>query len=177
MTVSRVILVGLMGSGKSTVGALLAAAMGWRFVDTDDSVAAAAGMSVAEIFLAEGEAAFRRMERAAVARAAGENNVVVASGGGAVLDADNRAAMRRDGSAVVWLTAATEVLAARVGKAPARPLLSGGDVRARLAALISERESLYQEVASCRIVQQEGDTPQNTVDQILNHLNQKNKPQ
>ena len=80
----RIVLTGFMGSGKSTVGPLLAARLGWRFVDADDVIAAEAGCSIPEIFTREGEAAFRERERAVIARLAGESALVLALGGGAL---------------------------------------------------------------------------------------------
>src|ERR1700683_4779598 len=83
----RIVLTGFMGSGKSTVGPLLARQLGWKFVDADDVIAAEAGATIPEIFAREGEAAFRERERAAIARLASEDALVLALGGGAIEDA------------------------------------------------------------------------------------------
>jgi shikimate kinase len=138
----HVILVGLSGSGKSTVGRLLGDRLSRPFVDTDDVVVALAGRPIPEIFAAEGEAAFRAVERRAVAWALEGAPGVVATGGGAPLDAANRERLWA-GNLVVWLDAPVDVLVRRVGAAGAgRPLLSG-DAAARLARLAEARRPVY----------------------------------
>jgi len=147
-----VLLCGLMGSGKSRVGRALASRLGWDFVDTDESVERAAGMKISEIFAREGEAAFRRREREAIL-ALPTHRCVVALGGGAVVDAENRRVLREKGT-LVWLDAAPETLAERIGDSQKRPLLAGLDRAgriARLAELRAERESAYAE-ADVRVV-------------------------
>jgi shikimate kinase len=145
-----VVLVGMMASGKSTVGRALAERMGWDFVDSDAQVEARTGRTVAEIWREDGEPAFRRLESEALAAAlaaARERPAVVAAAGGVVLDPDNRR-MLREGGRVVWLRARPETLAARLGPDPGhRPLLDR-DPAATLARLAAEREGLYAEVAS-----------------------------
>lgn len=89
--VRRIVLTGFMGSGKSTVGPLVAQRLGWRFVDADDEIEAEAGVPIAELFARHGEAAFRERERAAIARLAGSEQVVLALGGGAIEDTQTRA--------------------------------------------------------------------------------------
>jgi shikimate kinase len=138
----HVVLVGLSGSGKSTVGRLLAARLGRAFVDTDDLVVALAGCSIPDLFAREGEVAFRAVERRAVAGAVGGPPAVIATGGGAPTDATNRAALWR-GNLVVWLDAPVEALAARVGAAgTGRPLLAGGAAE-RLVGLAEARRPVY----------------------------------
>jgi shikimate kinase len=138
----HVVLVGLSGSGKSTVGRLLGDRLGRPFVDTDDVVVALAGRPIPEIFAADGEAAFREVERRAVAWALEGPPGVVATGGGAPLDATNRERLWA-GNLVVWLDAPVDVLVRRVGAAGAgRPLLSGG-AAARLARLAEARRPVY----------------------------------
>jgi shikimate kinase len=138
----HVVLVGLSGSGKSTVGRLLAARLGRVFVDTDDLVVALAGCSIPDLFASEGEKAFRAVERRAVAGAVGGPPAVIATGGGAPTDETNRAALW-EGNLVVWLDAPVEVLATRVGVAGAgRPLLAGGAAE-RLAGLAEARRPVY----------------------------------
>jgi shikimate kinase len=139
-----VLLIGPMGSGKSRVGRALASSLGWPFLDTDAEVERAAGMSIAEIFAREGEAGFRRLERAALA-ALPERRCVAALGGGAVVAEENRRILAQKG-VLVWLDAQPETLAARVGAGAERPLLAGLDRVgriARLAALRTERASAY----------------------------------
>jgi shikimate kinase len=100
----NLVLVGLMGSGKSTVGRQLAERLGRSFIDTDAVVADRAGRTIAEIFQTDGEAAFRHMESQIIAEVTSAGGAVIATGGGAVLSAENRALMRQD-SLVVWLQA------------------------------------------------------------------------
>ncbi|HEY7107331.1 MAG TPA: shikimate kinase [Acidimicrobiia bacterium] len=158
----HLVLVGLMGAGKTTVGTRCAARMGRDFVDTDQLVEATAGISVAEVFERDGEAAFRELERAAVRDAcASPAPLVIACGGGAVLDAGSRAVLQASGL-VVWLQAPAAVLGARVGSAEDRPLL-GGEAGAvttleRLAVL---RAPAYEAAAEITI-----DTDGRTVDEV-----------
>lgn len=162
----HLVLVGLMGAGKTTVGRRLAERMDRPFVDTDELVEALTGRSVSEIFTTDGEGAFRDLERGAVADAcAAPDPIVIACGGGAVLDATNRAALRAAGF-VVWLQAATERLAARVGGGEDRPLLRGGAARARLERLAALRSDLYEAVADVAVPTDERDVEQ-VVDAVL----------
>ncbi len=147
---THLVLVGLMGAGKSTVGRRCATRLDRPFVDTDELVEAGAGATVEEIFRTDGEAAFRVLERRAIADvSASPTPLVVACGGGAVLDADNRAALRRTGC-VVWLDGSPEALAVRVGDGTGRPLLTGG-VSTRLASLAASREPSYEAAAHARV--------------------------
>jgi shikimate kinase/3-dehydroquinate synthase len=138
-----VVLVGLMGAGKSQVGRALARRLGWEFVDTDAAVEAREGRPVAAIFREKGEAYFREVERRVLRQAARGHARVVATGGGAVLAAASRHLLRGAGP-VFYLRAPAEVLAARLGDDPRRPLL-GDDPHAALDRLLRERESLYVE--------------------------------
>lgn len=151
----HVLLVGMMGAGKSTVARLVAARLGRPHVDTDVEVERAAGSSVREIFSTRGEAGFRVEEsRVLAAVLGGSVPVVVSVGGGAVLDDTNRAALRGAGT-VVWLRARPDTLARRVGRNADRPLLAaaadatgpGGPAPA-LARIEAQRRGLYEEVAS-----------------------------
>jgi shikimate kinase len=157
-TPRRVLLVGMMGAGKTTVGELFARRLGWRYVDSDDEVEALTGRSVKELFSAGGEQAFRPLESHALAAALEDDEpAVVSVAGGAVLDPANRALLRRAGT-VVWLRARPETLLRRVRAdmaAPARvgsgaddhrPLLVS-DPEGALVRLDRERRRLYQEIA------------------------------
>ena len=128
MTSSRIFLVGLSGSGKSTVGPLLAQRLGWEFADSDREIEREHGRPVTDIFAAEGEPKFRELEAAALRRLAAHEPIVVATGGGAPTDEGSRRAM---GSGfVVWLVASPERAAARLAANPEteeRPLLEGED--------------------------------------------------
>lgn len=158
MTVA--VLVGMPGSGKSTVGRRLAARLGVPFADSDDLVVAATGRSVAALF-AESEARFRAAEATAILDALDGFDGVLALGGGSLLSAAVRSALTTTPVPVVLLRAGLDTLAARVGDAADRPLLVG-DPRARLAHLEAERAALYA-AAAARVV----DTDGRTVDEVV----------
>lgn len=147
----HLVLVGLMGAGKSTVGAACAERLHRPLLDTDHLVETAAGRSVREIFDAEGEAGFRALERDAVERAADGDPAVIACGGGVAVDPANRAVLR-DRGFVVWLDAPVDALADRASRAPGvRPLLAVGDPVATLERLADERHDAYAGIAHVRI--------------------------
>jgi shikimate kinase len=157
----HLVLVGLMGAGKTTVGHACARRLGRDFVDTDDVVTRLAGMPVPEVFATGGEAQFRALERQAVADVfASPVALVVACGGGTVVDADNRRRVR-DGGFVVWLQAPAAVLAERVGDGRDRPLLQG-DPRGSLDRLLAMREPAYEAVADVTV-----DTEARSVDEVV----------
>ena len=138
-----IVLVGLMGAGKTTVGRRLAARLGLPFVDTDAEVARAAGLAVAQMFDRLGEAAFRERERDAVARLAAGPPRVIAAGGGAFVDEVGRGLLLAS-CTTVWLDAGVETRARRVGRdGGGRTLLRGRDPRAALAALAEQRRPFY----------------------------------
>jgi shikimate kinase len=141
----RVVLVGPMGAGKSTVGELLASRWGERLRDTDRDVEATTGKEIAEIFVDDGEAHFRELELAAVLDALGAHQGVLALGGGAVLHPRVREAL--GGHRVVFLSVGLADAVRRVGLGVGRPLVMG-NVRARIKALLDERQPVYEEVAS-----------------------------
>jgi len=147
-----IVLVGLMGSGKTTVGKRIAQELGYSFVDSDDVVASAAGKSVREIFAQDGEATFRKHESDAIRAVLtnGTASVVLATGGGAVISTENRALISEEASHVVWLDASVEDLVMRTKSGAARPLLDG-DAAATLQSLSSQRSAWYDEVATVRI--------------------------
>ena len=135
-------LVGLSGSGKSTIGRLLADRLGLPFVDTDELIVQRAGMPIPQLFSEHGEPAFRAAEREAVADAVAGEPAVIATGGGAPVDSESRRLLW-DGNLVVWLDAPVEALVRRVGAdGDGRPLLTGG-AGERLAALRAAREPVY----------------------------------
>jgi shikimate kinase len=144
LTAPRLVLVGPMGAGKSTVGALLAEAWGTTLRDTDQDVEAAEGRSVSDIFVDSGEDYFRRREHDAVVAALSEHGGVLALGGGAVLDPRTRAAL--EGHRVVFLRVGLADAVKRVGLGTGRPLLLG-NVRSRVKALLDERLPVYLQVA------------------------------
>ncbi|RZA13803.1 MAG: shikimate kinase [Lysobacteraceae bacterium] len=142
----HVVLVGPMGSGKSTLGPVLAARLGLDYVDVDAAIMAAAGREIASIFATEGEAGFRDREARALAGALAGNPAVIATGGGAVLAQANRAAMRGAGT-VVYLFVEPATQLSRLAGDRDRPLLQGDDRAATLAALQAVREPLYRAAA------------------------------
>lgn len=143
-------LVGMMGTGKTSVGRVLAERHGMEFVDTDARVASRLGCSIGELWGRRGEGAFRDMEAAQVAELSDKDGLVIATGGGVVLRADNTLAMRRSGS-VVWLTASPPVLASRLTGSTGRPLLNDVDPEKTLGDLIAERQGLYQSASHAEV--------------------------
>jgi shikimate kinase len=143
----RVVLVGLRCSGKTTVGRLLADALGWEFVDADDELVRRAGRTIREIFETDGEAAFRALEKEVLADLCRRDRVVVAAGGGAVLDPDNVRAMR-EGALVAHLDAPVEVLWERMRQDPAtgetRPALTELEGLDEMRAVAERRAPLYE---------------------------------
>jgi shikimate kinase len=142
------ILIGPPGAGKSTVGPLLAGRLGVGFTDTDALVESVAGKEVSEIFIEDGEPAFRELERAAVARVLAGGNGVVAVGGGAVLDPQTQAGLA--GHTVVYLETGFAEAARRVGMNQPRPLLIGNP-RATLKILLDQRIPVYQRLATITV--------------------------
>ncbi|MFC0213170.1 shikimate kinase [Paenibacillus chartarius] len=138
---SNVVLVGFMGTGKSTVGTLAAARLGWSFVDSDAWIVQKSGMSIPELFAERGEAEFRRLETEAIRELLSGKGCVLATGGGAVLSAENRELMK-EGGLVVALTASKEAIIERVQGDTNRPLLQGG-VEERVTALLEARKGAY----------------------------------
>ena len=162
----RVVLVGPMGAGKTTVGRLLAQRWGVPFRDTDDDVEQGEGRTVSEIFVDEGEDHFRALERAAVARAVAEHDGVLAVGGGAVMAEETRAVLA--GRRVVFLRVGLSDAAARVGLGTSRPLLLG-NVRGTMKALLDERTPVYESVAAV-VVDTDGRTPEQVADAVVEAL-------
>lgn len=158
----RVVLVGPMGAGKTTVGELLAARWGVQVRDTDADIVAAQGKEISEIFVDDGEAAFRALERDAVARALAEHDGVLSLGGGAVLDPGTRDLLA--GHTVVFLSVGLTDAVKRVGLGTSRPLLMG-NVRGRIKALLDERTPVYTSVATIT-VDTDGRTPDEVADEV-----------
>ncbi|MEI5521771.1 shikimate kinase [Streptomyces brasiliscabiei] len=155
-----------MGVGKSTVGQLLAERLGVAYRDTDDDIVAAQGREIAEIFVEEGEAAFRAIEKQAVHTALAAHDGVLALGGGAILDADTRALLA--GQRVVYLSMDVEEAVKRTGLNAARPLLAVNP-RKQWRELMEARRSLYEEVATA-VVATDGRTPEQVTRAALDAL-------
>ena len=158
----RVVLVGPMGAGKTTVAGLLARAWGLTVRDTDHDVEAVAGKTISEIFVDDGEARFRELERAAVAEALRSHDGVLALGGGAVLDPATRELL--GGHMVVFLNVGLSDAVKRVGLGSARPLLLG-NVRGRIKALLDERLPVYHSVARV-VVDTDGRSAEEVADDV-----------
>lgn len=141
----RIFLVGMMGSGKTTVGELLAENLNYDLVDIDNIIEEHAGASIATIFEQHGEETFRRLESAVLADTANRINLVFATGGGILENDDNREIILNSGL-VVWLKASLETLAARVDQGENRPMLEGHyDIRGRLSQLLEARLPNYEQ--------------------------------
>ena len=161
-----VVLVGVPGAGKSTVGHALAERLGVGFRDTDTDVESITGRVIADIFVESGESEFRRLEAAAVSSALSEHAGVLALGGGAVIDSSTRALLV--GRPVVWLRVGLAAASQRAGLSGARPVLLG-NVRAQMKALMDARAPLYTEVARV-IVDTDDLSVDDTVQAILDGL-------
>jgi shikimate kinase len=163
-----IFLIGFMGSGKTTVGGLLAERLGWSFADLDDLIVRSAGLSVAEIFAREGEAGFRRRETEAVRAAAAGRRSVVATGGGAACREENLALMLGSGRVVALAVSAAEAVR-RTGSRSGRPLLDdSADPLAAATALLSARQPFYAR-AHLR-VETDGQTAAEAAREILGGL-------
>ena len=162
MTAPRVVLVGPMGAGKTTVGRLLADDWGMSLRDTDTDVERAEGRTVSDIFVDSGEEYFREQEHAAVLAALAEHDGVLALGGGAVLDPRTRAALADH--FVVFLRVGLSDAVKRVGLGHGRPLLLG-NVRSRVKVLLDERMPVYVEVADV-VVETDGRTAEEVADEV-----------
>ena len=159
-----VVLVGMMGSGKSSIGRRLAGRLAIPFVDADAEIEEAAGMSIAEIFEHHGEPYFRAGEARVIARLLDHGPQVLATGGGAYMNRDTRAAIRQKGVSI-WLKAELDVLMKRIKRRGDRPLLKNDDPAATLTALIAERYPVYAE-ADLTVLSR--DVPHDTiVDEII----------
>lgn len=151
----NILLIGLMGSGKTTVGKIIARKLCWEFVDTDSLIIEqAGGRSIPDLFAAEGEAGFRRRESDALRGLLGRRNCVIATGGGIITTARNLPLLRHLGY-LVWLEAPVTLLARRTSFNQDRPLLQDADPTARLQALLTVRAPIYKELADLRIQTQD----------------------
>jgi shikimate kinase len=138
------VLIGLMGSGKSTIGRRLANAIGWRFIDADEEIEAAAGCSIADIFAVYGEPIFRDLEERVISRLLSEDPMVLATGGGAWMQPRIRELIKSRATSL-WLRAEIDVLVERVSKRDHRPLLKNGDKQSIMQRLMDERYPVYAE--------------------------------
>jgi shikimate kinase/3-dehydroquinate synthase len=163
------VLVGLMGAGKTSIGRRLALRTGLPFRDADAEIEQAAGCSVSELFARFGEAAFREGERRVIKRLLAGPPVVLATGGGAFMDAETRAAIR-DGAVSIWLRCSLQTLVRRTAGRTHRPLLSGPDPERVLATLMAQRHPIYAEADI--VVQCGEDSPEATTARVLTALHE-----
>lgn len=165
----HIALLGAMGSGKSTVGAALAALVDRPFVDTDALVEQRAGASIAELFAEVGEPQFRALEHRALLQALSSPSPSVVATGGGVVTFEPNLTLLNDSATVVWLVAPVEVLADRVGDGSSRPLLHGGSHRQALAELLEARRPLYRDASDIEVDAARG-TPHDVAVSILDAL-------
>ena len=162
-----VVLVGMMGAGKTAIGRRLAHKLKLPFQDADAEIEAAAGQSISDMFEEHGEAYFRDGERRVIARLMNDGPQVLATGGGAIVDDETRALIKQN-AVSIWINADIEVLAARVTKRNTRPLLKDGDIKETLQKLIGARAAYYGEAD---VIVKSRDVPHDViVDDILEEL-------
>ena len=164
MVSGNIYLVGLMGSGKTTVGRRLATQLGREFIDTDQTLEQRTGVTVSHIFEVEGEAGFREREARLLEEVSREENRVVSTGGGIVLDPENRKRML-DSGITVYLNASLAVLWNRLRDCKTRPLLKTDDPKATIRQLIVARDPLYRENADL-VVEVSSDSASKTANHI-----------
>lgn len=147
----NLVLIGFMGTGKSTIGRLCARRLDLEYLDSDLLIEQRSGLTIPQIFAEKGEAWFRQLERIVIADLAAKHGLVIATGGGVVLDPDNVKRLRSSGL-VVLLTAKPETILQRVGQAHRRPLLAqSDDPLERIQALLSQRQEAYRTAAHCHV--------------------------
>jgi len=157
-------LVGLMGAGKSSVGRQLATILHKDFIDSDAEIERRTGVDIPLIFELEGEAGFRQRESRVIEDLTRRQNIVLATGGGVVLDEQNRDALKNRGF-VIYLQASVEQLFERTSRDRRRPLLQTEDPRARLTELLQQREPLYEEIADLVV-----NTDRRSVRQVVDEI-------
>lgn len=173
MISGNIFLVGPMGAGKSTIGRQLAKALRRKFYDSDREIEQRTGVSISWIFEMEGEAGFREREAKAIEELTGLENIVLATGGGAVLSETNRQCLRERGH-VIYLSASPEQLYRRTARDKKRPLLQSGDRRKQIDELLAKRDPLYREVADI-VLKTSDQSIQHTVNEVINKLKKTGK--
>lgn len=146
---SSIIFIGMMGAGKTTIGRALARELGWDFIDLDHEIVRRCGVAIPTIFDIEGEEGFRRRETDTLADVVKQANLVLATGGGAILREENRALLRQ--GLVIYLKATVDELFERVAKDTNRPLLQTENPKEKIAQLLETRQPIYQQLANITI--------------------------
>ncbi len=144
--ISNIILIGPMGAGKTTIGRQIARLIGFDFFDSDREIEERTGVTIPLIFELEGEEGFRHREQKIISDLTQKNNIVLATGGGAVLKKENQLALKRSGT-IVYLCAGIDDLLERTSKDKNRPLLQTEDPRKKLQSILTQREPIYRELA------------------------------
>lgn len=169
----NIFLVGPMGAGKSTIGRQLAKVLHRKFYDSDKVIEQRTGVSISWIFEMEGEAGFRERESKTIEELTGMENIVLATGGGVVLSAQNRAFLKQRGH-VIYLSATAEQLYRRTARDKKRPLLQTGDRRKQIEELMAKRDPLYREVADI-VLKTSDQSIQHTVNDVIKKLKKTGK--
>lgn len=163
---NNIFLVGPSGAGKSTIGQLLAKKLGWEFYDSDKVLEARSGVSISWIFEVEGEPAFRQREAKVIEELTDQDNIVLATGGGAILLPENRRFLSQRG-VVLYFHAEVETLTKRVTRhRDHRPLLQVENLKERVAALVKQRTELYREIADISVITENKEI-ENLVSEII----------
>ncbi|OUL22366.1 shikimate kinase [Nostoc sp. RF31YmG] len=157
-------LIGMMGSGKTTVGRLLAKHLGYGFVDTDDVIVQAAGKSINKLFAESGEAVFRQLESDVLAQICAFTKLTIATGGGIVMRQENWSYLHH--GLIVWLDAPVELLYSRLQEDSTRPLLQDIDPQGKLRSLLEQRQRLYSQ-ADLHITISAGETPEQIATRVV----------
>ena len=166
----NIVLIGFMGTGKTTVGRLLANRLGRPFIDSDKKIEYENNMTIREMFTVYGEAYFRQKERAVIAKLSRYNNAVIGTGGGVVLSTENMIRLKRNG-VIIALTASVETILERTGRRNTRPILGSIEQREQhITTLLAERMELYRK-ADCS-VDTTNQSPQQVITEIMTFLRQ-----
>jgi shikimate kinase len=168
-TARNIVLIGFMGTGKTSTGRLLAGRLGRAFIDIDRKVELENNMTIAEMFARHGEQYFRQKEREAIARVSRAGNAVIATGGGVVLNPENMERLRLSGI-IISLTASVEAILDRTGRRATRPLLNRPDREEFVANLLAQRAELYQNADYS--IDTSNSSPRQTVEKIIAYLRQ-----
>ncbi|MBF2064078.1 MAG: shikimate kinase [Calothrix sp. C42_A2020_038] len=163
----NIYLIGMMGTGKTTVGRLLAKHLQYGFLDTDDVITKVAGKTINEVFAQDGEAAFRDLESDVLAQVCTHTKLVIATGGGIILRRQNWSYLHY--GLVVWLDANVDVLYNRLADDKTRPLLQDANPKEKIRALQVQRQALYSE-ADLHIIITEDETPEQVAKKIINAI-------